>query len=92
MIHHHCGKPGHLVTVCRFRDSVCHKCTNFGGDIYLKYVGAKHKLNPPHKEGLGLGELLRIHNWFAKLTKSPILTQMTPCSPLSKDKMATHPQ
>ena len=26
----HCGKPGHLATVCRFRDSVCHKCKKKG--------------------------------------------------------------
>ena len=26
VICHRCGKPGHLATVCRFRDSVCHKC------------------------------------------------------------------
>ena len=27
---HRCGKPGHLATVCRFRDSVCHKCKKKG--------------------------------------------------------------
>ena len=27
---HHCGKPGHLVTVCRHRESVCHKCKKKG--------------------------------------------------------------
>ena len=27
---HRCGKPGHLVPVCRFRESVCHKCKKKG--------------------------------------------------------------
>ena len=27
---HRCGKPGHLATVCRFRDSVCHQCKRRG--------------------------------------------------------------
>ena len=27
---HCCGKPGHLATVCRFRDSVYHKCKKKG--------------------------------------------------------------
>ena len=30
VICHRCGKPGHLATVCRFRDSVCHKCKKKG--------------------------------------------------------------
>ena len=23
---HHCGRPGHLATTCRFKDQVCHRC------------------------------------------------------------------
>ena len=27
---HRCGNPGHLATVCKFRESVCHKCKKKG--------------------------------------------------------------
>jgi hypothetical protein len=26
MVCHRCGKPGHLATVCRFKDKICHNC------------------------------------------------------------------
>ena len=27
---HRCGKPGHLATVCRFKDKICHNCKKRG--------------------------------------------------------------
>lgn len=41
---HRCGKPGHLVTVCKFCDSICHKCKMRG---HLAQVCRSKSQTPP---------------------------------------------
>ena len=87
---HHCGTPGHLATLCRFRDRTCHKCGKEG--TWRKCVGVN--LTPSnHVQESNPGD--QLHGQFGKLERRQMLIWMILCSsskPLGMDKRAVNHQ
>ena len=64
---HRCGTPGHLVTVCKFSDTICHKCKK--RDTWQECVGVRVRPNPrPLPQGVDQRDPSLLHNQFGKLT------------------------
>ena len=73
---HCCGTPGHLATVCKFRESVCHK---FKKKWHLARVCRSKPAPQPPFQGIKPKRPILIPS--SKSTRSQISTQMIPFSP-----------